>query len=102
MSQKITKAKMLDLSIKDQIGIVLPSAGSPDDEFFIIFRGNCNKSFGTIDQEWAIDTRPNRYSSDNQTDLSKEEFIDFVSSNYPEDFQWMLFHPEIFEGYYYE
>ena len=26
--------------------------------------------------------------------VSKERFIDFVSANYPDHFEWLLFHPE--------
>ena len=27
-------------------------------------------------------------------DVDKEQFIDFVSANYPDHFEWLLFHPE--------
>lgn len=29
-----------------------------------------------------------------QSSLSREEFVDLMSKNYPDHFEWLLFHPE--------
>ncbi len=34
------------------------------------------------------------------TSVTKERFIDFLKSDYPDDFELVLFHPEILEGRY--
>jgi len=33
-------------------------------------------------------------SSDPNHEVDKEQFVDFVSANYPNHFEWILFHPE--------
>ncbi len=30
--------------------------------------------------------------------VQKAEFLDFLGTNYPEDFELFMFHPELFEG----
>ncbi len=34
--------------------------------------------------------------------VNKERFINYVSENFPEDFEWLLWHPEVFNGEYHD
>ena len=53
--------------------------------------------------DWQISCGPNHiryymlYGS-----VTKEVFIDSIRKEYPNDFEWLLFHPEIFLGEYVE
>lgn len=42
------------------------------------------------------------FNSIKKKPLSKSDFVEEVARKCPKDFQWMLFHPEIFNGEYFK
>ena len=83
---------------------IIPSThrGRQANEVFCIFRGSASGSYSSVRQEWSIDYEPSLYTVNQTKDATKEEFAEHIAKNYPDDFRWMLFHPEIFEGFYYD
>lgn len=49
---------------------------------------------------WCINHsfRHNPYYTNKMFWVNKEKFIDWLSDKYPDHLEWLLFHPEWFEG----
>lgn len=41
------------------------------------------------------------YTIYNEKDVNYDEFLSYLKDNYPEDLKWILFHPEILSGKFY-
>ncbi len=56
-----------------------------------------------IAEIWEIDGENAFFLRDSrgfQYAVTKEEFVDFLKENYPADLEWLIWHPEIWEGKY--
>ncbi len=73
-------------------------------DIYHVFRTNGTKMGGSI---WSISpvTINSKYSHHtdwNKYNLTKETFLDVLGHYNPDDFTWLMFHPEIFDGCYEE
>lgn len=76
----------------------------PNDEFQYIIGGI--KVSGAM-LEWEIDNAALDkdivyFPRNDRESESKEKFLDYLKATYPQCFEWLLWHPEIFEGKYIE
>lgn len=45
---------------------------------------------------WNCTTRNKRFMMDGDFTIGSEKFFDILSIDYPDEFEWFLFHPELF------
>lgn len=95
-----------DLNVVYVINLTKTGDKMPDNHFQYIIGGRKGGQ-GTDSLEWEIDNAAINgdilYFPMNDRELeSREKFLDYLKKTYPACFEWLLWHPEIFQGKYIE
>lgn len=84
------------ISVDKDVSLIERHFKSSKEPIFVTVSGALGVTLGVGIVAWQIVTlgKTRYYVSSIEKEVSREQFADYMMCNYPDHFEWLLFHPE--------